>query len=268
MNPDSPASISATDQAEGLRNIFGQPYAKAYVLASALDADSTVAIGLGTAHSLRKADHKVLLIDEVPLNQRQGLAGFSYPVQYDLGQAFSNLIGIEKCIREVDENLWFASSARIHQYFKTKKTRGPALDIRLHQLGMNIDYFVIATTDPFNPVLSLYSKEINYIVIASVNSDSLVKTLGLIKELTLTGTEKPIPVMMVGGLDRKEGEQAFERLKTAATQYLEQPIELLCWVGATSLGELSTQETDTTVKKKDLLLPAGLFKQMANKIAS
>jgi chemotaxis response regulator CheB len=96
----------------------------------------------------------------------------------------------------------------------------------------------------------------------------LVKTLGLIKELTLTGTEKPIPVMMVGGLDRKEGEQAFERLKTAATQYLEQPIELLCWVGATSLGELSTQETDTTVKKKDLLLPAGLFKQMANKIAS
>jgi hypothetical protein len=268
MTLDSPASISATDQAEGLRNIFGQPYAKVYVLASSLDANSTVAIGLGTAHSLRKAHHKVLLIDEVPLNQRQGLAGLSYPVKYDLGQAFSNLIGIEKCVREVEENLWFASSARIHQYFKAKKTKGPALDIRLHQLGMSIDYFVITTTDPFNPVLSLYSKEINHIVIASTDNDSLVKTLSLIKELTMTGIEKPIPVMMIGGNDRKEGEKAFERLKTAASQYLEQPIELLCWVGATSLGELSSPKSEEPTHQKDLLLPAGLFKQMANKIAS
>ena len=268
MSLDSPASISATDQAEGLRNLFGQPYAKVYVLASALDADSTVTIGLGTAHSLRKADHKVLLIDEVPLNQRQGLAGLSYPVKYDLGQAVSNLIDVKKCIREVDDNLWFASSGRIRQYFKAKKTKGPALDVRLHQLEMGIDYVVVATTDPFNPVLSLDSKEINHIVIASVDQESMVKTLALMKEFTITGIEKPIPVMMVGGSDRKEGEKAFDRLKTAATQYLEQPIELLCWVGATSFGELSPKELDSSVKNKDLLLPAGLFKQMANKIAS
>lgn len=268
MSLDSPASISATDQAEGLRNLFGQPYAKVYVLASALDADSTVTIGLGTAHSLRKAEHKVLLIDEVPLNQRQGLAGLSYPVKYDLGQAFSNLIGVEKCIREVDDNLWFASSARIRQYFKAKKTKGPALDVRLHQLEIGIDYVVVTTTDPFNPVLSLYSKEINHIVIASVDQESLVKTLALMKQFTITGIEKPIPVMMVGGSDRKEGERAFDRLKTAAAQYLEQPIELLCWVGATSFDELSPEESDSSVKNKDLLLPAGLFKQIANKIAS
>lgn len=268
MTQDSPASISATDQAEGLRNMFGQPYAKVFVLASSLDADSTVAIGLGTAHSLRKADHKVLLVDEVPLNQRQDLTGLSYPIKYDLGQAFSNLIGVEKCIREVDENLWFASSARVHQYFKAKKTRGPALDVRLHQLGLSIDYFVIATTDPFNPVLSLYSKTINHIVIASTDSSSMVKTLSLIKELTITGIEKPIPVMMVGGVDRREGEKAFDNLKTAANQYLEQPIELLCWVGATSLAELSPQEHQVSFKNNNLLLPTGLFKQMANKIAS
>jgi hypothetical protein len=268
MSLDSPASISATDQAEGLRTLFGQPYAKVYVLASALDADSTVTIGLGTAHSLRKADHKVLLIDEVPLNQRQDLGGLSYPVKYDLGQAFSNLIEVEKCIREVDEHLWFASSGRIRQYFKAKKTKGPALDVRLHQLEIGIDYIVVATTDPFNPVLSLYSKEINHIVIASVSPDSIVKTLALIKEFTITGIEKPIPVMMVGGNDRKEGEKAFERLKTSAAQYLEQPIELLCWVGATSFGELSPEQSESSVKNKDLLLPAGLFKQMANKIAS
>ena len=105
-------------------------------------------------------------------------------------------------------------------------------------------------------------------MIASVSPDSIVKTLALIKEFTITGIEKPIPVMMVGGNDRKEGEKAFERLKISAAQYLEQPIELLCWVGATSFGELSPEQSESSVKNKDLLLPAGLFKQMANKIAS
>ena len=53
-------SIGNTDQAEGLRNLFGMSLPKVFVISSALGANNTSALGLGAAHALKNLGFKVL----------------------------------------------------------------------------------------------------------------------------------------------------------------------------------------------------------------
>ena len=67
------------DQAEGLRTIFGAESSCVVCLASALDADTTIHLGHGTAHALKNAGHKTLLVDEFGLSERRTMSGFLSP---------------------------------------------------------------------------------------------------------------------------------------------------------------------------------------------
>jgi len=96
----SPSSgLGQSDQAAGLRQLFGEGYARVWCLVSSLHGDPTVMVALGAANALRRAGQRVLLVDEVPMSNRSLLGGTPFPVRYDLGQVFSGLIGIEKVVK-------------------------------------------------------------------------------------------------------------------------------------------------------------------------
>jgi len=66
----SNAGLGSSDQAAGLRQLFGEGFARVWCLVSSLPGDPTVMVALGAANALRRAGQRVLLVDEVPLTNR------------------------------------------------------------------------------------------------------------------------------------------------------------------------------------------------------
>jgi methylmalonyl-CoA mutase cobalamin-binding subunit len=258
------ASIGNTDQAEGLRTLFGLALPKVFVISSALSTNNTAALGLGTAHALKSLGHKVLFIDEIPISERHSTNGIPYPVQYDLGQGLANLVPLSKSIRQVDDSLWFAIGSKIASYQKTRKINSIPLDVRLRQTGLAVDYVVVVTNKPLHSVIPVYSQSAHHILVSGIDESSSIRTISMMRELIVYGATSTIPIMMVGGNIERDGQLAFEKLRAMSKSYLEQSIELLAWAGAKTIGELFGVNQDN---HSDLIIPSNAFDQIAKRIS-
>ena len=158
---------SSVDQAEGLRTIFGAESSCVVCLASALDSDTTIHLGHGTAYALKNAGHKTLLIDEFGLSERRTMSGFLYPTRYDLAQAFSNGIDLLKVVRSIDEHLWYATATKMRAFKDRHLLKLPTLDERLLNAGLSMDYMLLATNDPNGNILAFYGRQIKRFVVCS-----------------------------------------------------------------------------------------------------
>lgn len=249
-------TVGKTDQAEGLRELFGHQTAKAYCLASTLDADCTALLGVGTANALANAGHRTLLIDEVPLSARRRLSGFAYPVRYDLGQVLSGFVGLGQALRQVNERLWYAIGTRVRKALDAHQAKPPVLCTRLQQARLEIDYTLIASCTPHPPSLALYADEVHRIVVADTGETSVMKALELLREFSVTSPTQAIPVLIVGGVTAAEGQTAFEYIDNAARSLLGIEVQSAGWIPASALSN-----SDAT-----MMLPASLYRALAGAV--
>jgi hypothetical protein len=250
--PTGPSGFGA-DQAAGLRSLFGQRPPKFMVLASALDADATVRLGLGTAHSLRRKNIKTLLIDGVPLSERKDIHHLAYPVRYDIAQALANTISLKRTLVAAEENLWFTTSSRLEKTFEAKRLRLPSLADRLAEKAFPLDLVLWVTRKPKERLLPYMSRDLEQVVVASPEHSSLIAALELIHDLSIRAGGNAIPVLIAGGSDAQSGAQAFAKLESASRSLLEQPLENLGWIAA-------SQESNAS-----MILPVSLYARLAEK---
>ena len=248
------------NQADGLRAMFGQAEPVVVCVASALLPDATATLGLGTAHALSGGGHLTLLVDEVPLFERQSLKGFAHPVRYDLGQVFSGDAALNRALRKVEDKLWFATGVRVRGTVDSKRARGPTLVTMLQQTDLDFEFVVVATCDPFGSSMRCYGETVHRTVVASPDDASLTRALAHVRELSVTSGGSPVPVLMLGGTDAAVGRAAFERLDTASQQLLEQPLEWLGWVRTAEASAFGDDPHD------GLSLPISLYQTLAGHI--
>ena len=246
------------NQADGLRAMFGAGGPVVYCVASALSPDATVTLGLGTAHALQRGGHLTLLVDEVPLIERQSIKGFPYPVRYDLGQVFTGAVSLARAARKVGERLWFAAGVKVRQTVARKQVRGPSLATMLQHSELDFEFVVVSTCEPFGPAMACYGDDIQRIVVAAPDDASMTRALSHVRELSVRLGGSAVPVLMVGGADAEAGRQAFERLARASATLLEQPLEFLGWVQAASASSFG---------EDGLALPLSLYRMLAGRIA-
>lgn len=254
----SPA-MGKTDQAAGLRQLFGEGFARVWCLVSSLPGDPTVMVAMGAANALRRAGQRVLLVDEVPLANRSLLGGTPYPVRYDLGQVFAGSIGIEKVVRPVAERLWYCAATKLRRTREEKKARPPTLAERLQKAGIDIDVVIVASTDPHRGTHQLFADDMEYVLISGTDDASVEKSLHMVHELAVLFGGSAIPVLMVGGGSSEAGQACFEDLQARAFDLMDQPLENQGWVRAMQFA--SAEEEDS-----DMIVPASLYRLMAGKI--
>jgi len=250
------------NQADGLRAMFGNGGPVVYCVASALTPDATVTLGLGTAHALRRGGHLTLLVDEVPLFERQTLKGFAFPVRYDLGQVFSGTVALNRVLRRVADNLWFAAGVKVRGAVDSKRARGPSLVNMLQRTDLDFEFVVVSTCEPFGSTMSCYGDNVQRIVVAAPDDASLTRALAHVRELSVTAGGDAVPVLLVGGPDAQAGHQAYERLALASAQLLEQPLEWLGWVRSASASAFGDDSSD------GIALPTSLYRMLAGRIAA
>lgn len=246
---------SLTDQADGLRAMFAGSVPQLYCLASALPPDATVTLGLGTAYALRQRGHLTLLVDEVPLFERQTSKGFAFPVRFDLGQVFSGSIGLNRVLRKVSDKLWFASGVKVAAAVAAKRTRSLSLLDMLQRSGLDFEFVIIASCEPFGSNMPCYGSDVKRIVVAAPDEGSLSRALSHLRELSVLVGGAAVPVLIAGGSE-SEGRQAFERLAQQSQQLLEQPLQSLGWVPTASATRFGPANDG------DLVLPITLYRSL------
>ena len=257
----APPAAMTGDQADGLRELFGNGAPRTLALACALDADDTVWLGQGVAQILRREGTKTLLIDEVRLADRRAFPKLAYRTKYDLGQVMENLVPIEKAVVDAEENLRFACAIRLRQSHELRRAKHPNVQERLAAAGIDIEVMIIATQDPSHEGFGFFADEIDVIVVATPEQTSLVRALELIRSMSAQDPDRVIPVLMVGK-EEAECQEAFERLKQASDSLLGIDLEDLGWVAARpTIDPLPVRARKNPTS---LILPAGLFKKLAN----
>jgi hypothetical protein len=247
--------IGMTDQADGLRSMFAGSEPQLYCLASALPPDATVTLGLGTAYALRQRGHLTLLVDEVPLFERQTSKGFAFPVRFDLGQVFSGSVDLNRVLRKVSDKLWFASGVKVAAAVAAKRTRSLTLMDMLQRSGLDFEFVIIASCEPFGSNMPCYGSDVKRIVVAAPNDESLSRALSHLRELSVLVGGEAVPVLIAGGSE-SEGRQAYERLAQQSQQLLEQPLQSLGWVPTASATRFGTSNDG------DLVLPITLYRSL------
>ena len=248
-----------TDQAEGLRSMFGNKSARFICLGFAVDADTAATLAIGTAHALRAQHQRVLLIDEVPLQERRNIQGLAYPVRYDISQALENDISLEQAIHHVEENLWFATGLRMARAYQNRKLRTPSLMQRLTKTPFKFDLVLLATTHPIEGVLRAYAHDRLQLVISAPDEPSQLRALEQIRTLSTYSDGAKVPVLIVGGESEEGGQQAFERLEAASQSLMDQPLEYMGWIAAVIIPNA----TRRTPQPAGLILPATLYAKLA-----
>jgi hypothetical protein len=256
----STAGLGQTDQAAGLRQLFGEGLARVWCLVSSLPGDPTVMVALGAANALRRAGQRVLLVDEVPLTNRSLLGGTPFPVRYDLGQVFAGSIGIEKVVRPVGDKLWYCVATKLRRAKEDKKARPPTLAERLQKAGIDIDVVIVASTDPHRGTHQLFADDMEHILISGTDEAAIEKSLHMVHELAVLFGGAPIPVLTVGGGSADTGQESFETLQAQALSLMDQPLEHEGWVRAMQFASAEGGDSG------EMMVPASLYRMMAGRI--
>jgi MinD-like ATPase involved in chromosome partitioning or flagellar assembly len=265
-------STVSTDQAEGLRTIFGAELSTVICIASTLDVDSTIVLGHGLAHALKKQGNKVLLVDEFSLSERKTMAKLLYPVRYDLGQVFNNSIELKKCIKQIEENLWYAAGSKLKSSIESRNAYYPKLDRRLIDSSLNIDYILLPTNSPLAKSISYYGDNIKRIIVTSPDEKSLKNALNIIRSISIFQADEPLQILMVGSEKEGEATESFERLKEASQKAIGEDLSLLGWIEAVNAQRVVIDPDDfslnppTSGPTQELVLPKSFFKLLSANI--
>ncbi len=236
---------------------------KAVVLACALDADTSISVGIGTAHALRKQGIKTLMIDCIPLTGRRETVKPLYPARYDLAQVLTNEVPLEKAIVSGQANLWYSLGIRVRKAGAQKKLRTPALSVRLVEGHYELDLMLIVSNVAESRAYPFLNPDLQVIIVASPKEESLITAMDFIKSLCLNTNGKPIGVLMVGGENEQQGNSAFERLANAAMSAYAQPLEALGWAPARP----EYVDPEENWESSTLTLPITLYQKLAEMTA-
>jgi hypothetical protein len=267
---NTPAGL---DQADGLRTLFGDVSNRIICLACALDPDTVVHVGHRTAQALKNAGQRTLMIDEVPLSDRKTMSGFLYPTKYDLGQVFINSVALSKSLRQIEENLWYATSAKLRHFFEERRAKLPNLDDRLKAIQLEFDYILFATNDPEFNILNFFGQSIHRILIASPEFESLSMAMNMLRQFSIYRSDMAIPVLILGGSE-EEGQAAFEKLRHAAKEAMSIDLEMLGWIKAIKASRVIIDPEDFSVSTptegpaNEFVLPTGFFKSIVESISN
>ena len=261
---NTPAGL---DQADGLRSMFGGLPNQVICLACALDEDTIVHVGHGTAQALKNAGYRTLMIDEVPLSERKTMSGFLYPTKYDLGQVFSNSVSLNKSVRQVEENFWYATSSKLRHLFEERRAKLPNLDERLKLMNLELDYILFATSDPEFNILNFFGTSIQKILVASPEFESLSKAMNMIRQFSIYSQDTPTSVLILGGTE-EEGQTAFDKLQHAAKEAMGMDLSMLGWIKAIKASRVVIDPEDCSISTptegpaNEFVLPTGFFKSL------
>jgi hypothetical protein len=260
---DAVDPLRGKDQADGLRKIFGDDGAiPTYVIVSSLPPDASVTAGIGVAHLMLREGKRLLFIDEVPLGDRFDQRHFN-KVRYDISQALTGTVPLEKVASKVSDRFWFSAGAKLQGLLRKRLTRQPiTVPQCVKQSSLEVDLVLAVTQKIDRDVMRLFGGEPRCMLLTSTVPESLKRTLINVRELSVTYTGVPIPIMVVGGETEQQAHQAYELLERKSLEHLQQPLAMMGWVRTADLNAMLEGIAEPDIDETTSF-PVGAYRTMS-----
>jgi hypothetical protein len=260
---DAVDPLRGKDQADGLRKIFGDGGAiPTYVIVSSLPPDASVTAGIGVAHLMLREGKRLLFIDEVPLGDRFDQRHFN-KVRYDISQALTGTVPLEKVASKVSDRFWFSAGAKLQGLLRKRLTRQPiTVPQCVKQSSLEVDLVLAVTQKIDRDVMRLFGGEPRCMLLTSTVPESLKRTLINVRELSVTYTGVPIPIMIVGGESEHQAHQAYDLLERKSLEHLQQPLAMMGWVRTADLNAMLEGIAEPDIDETTSF-PVGAYRTMS-----
>jgi len=260
---DAVDPLRGKDQADGLRKIFGDGGAiPTYVIVSSLPPDASVTAGIGVAHLMLREGKRLLFVDEVPLGDRFDQRHFN-KVRYDISQALTGTVPLEKVASKVSDRFWFSAGAKLQGLLRKRLTRQPiTVPQCVKQSSLEVDLVLAVTQKIDRDVMRLFGGEPRCMLLTSTVPESLKRTLINVRELSVTYTGVPIPIMVVGGETEQQAHQAYELLERKSLEHLQQPLAMMGWVRTADLNAMLDGIAEPDIDETTSF-PVGAYRTMS-----
>jgi hypothetical protein len=260
---DAVDPLRGKDQADGLRKIFGDGGAiPTYVIVSSLPPDASVTAGIGVAHLMLREGKRLLFIDEVPLGDRFDQRHFN-KVRYDISQALTGTVPLEKVASKVSDRFWFSAGAKLQGLLRKRLTRQPiSVPQCVKQSSLEVDLVLAVTQKIDRDVMRLFGGEPRCMLLTSTVPESLKRTLINVRELSVTYTGVPIPIMIVGGESEQQAHQAYDLLERKSLEHLQQPLAMMGWVRTADLNAMLEGIAEPDIDETTSF-PVGAYRTMS-----
>jgi len=260
---DAVDPLRGKDQADGLRKIFGDGGAiPTYVIVSSLPPDASVTAGIGVAHLMLREGKRLLFVDEVPLGDRFDQRHFN-KVRYDISQALTGTVPLEKVASKVSDRFWFSAGAKLQGLLRKRLTRQPiTVPQCVKQSSLEVDLALAVTQKIDRDVMRLFGGEPRCMLLTSTVPESLKRTLINVRELSVTYTGVPIPIMVVGGETEQQAHQAYELLERKSLEHLQQPLAMMGWVRTADLNAMLDGIAEPDIDETTSF-PVGAYRTMS-----
>jgi len=260
---DAVDPLRGKDQADGLRKIFGDGGAiPTYVIVSSLPPDASVTAGIGVAHLMLREGKRLLFIDEVPLGDRFDQRHFN-KVRYDISQALTGTVPLEKVASKVSDRFWFSAGAKLQGLLRKRLTRQPiTVPQCVKQSSLEVDLVLAVTQKIDRDVMRLFGGEPRCMLLTSTVPESLKRTLINVRELSVTYTGVPIPIMIVGGESEQQAHQAYDLLERKSLEHLQQPLAMMGWVRTADLNAMLEGIAEPDIDETTSF-PVGAYRTMS-----
>lgn len=260
---DAVDPLRGKDQADGLRKIFGDGGSiPTYVIVSSLPPDASVTAGIGVAHLMLREGKRLLFIDEVPLGDRFDQRHFN-KVRYDISQALTGTVPLEKVASKVSDRFWFSAGAKLQGLLRKRLTRQPITVPQCVQKStLEVDLVLAVTQKIDRDVMRLFGGEPRCMLLTSTVPESLKRTLINVRELSVTYTGVPIPILVVGGESEQQAHQAYELLERKSLEHLQQPLAMMGWVRTADLNAMLDGIAEPDIDESTSF-PVGAYRTMS-----
>jgi hypothetical protein len=260
---DAVDPLRGKDQADGLRKIFGDGGSiPTYVIVSSLPPDASVTAGIGVAHLMLREGKRLLFIDEVPLGDRFDQRHFN-KVRYDISQALTGTVPLEKVASKVSDRFWFSAGAKLQGLLRKRLTRQPiTVPQCVQKSSLEVDLVLAVTQKIDRDVMRLFGGEPRCMLLTSTVPESLKRTLINVRELSVTYTGVPIPIMVVGGESEQQAHQAYDLLERKSLEHLQQPLAMMGWVRTADLNSMLDGIAEPDIDETTSF-PVGAYRTMS-----
>jgi len=256
-------SLRGKDQADGLRKIFGDGGAiPTFVIVSSLQADASVTAGIGVAHLMLREGKRLLFVDQVPLGDRFDQRHFN-KVRYDVSQALTGTVPLEKVASRVSERFWFSAGAKLQGLLRRRLTRQPiTVPQSVARSSLEVDLILTVTQKIDRDVMRLFGGEPRCMLLTSTVPESMKKTLINVRELSVTYTGVPIPILVVGGESEAQAQSAYDLLERKSLEHLQHPLSMMGWVRTADLNAMLDGISEPDIDESTSF-PVGAYRTMA-----
>ena len=213
-------STEVTDQAAGLRYLFGNATAPVHVLCCPARPALTLPLVDALSKDLTEDGQTILWVDEIALNDREHWP-LPCRVKFDLSKSLAGHVTLDQGVTKLSTSLWYGLS--LHTYRIARPA--PPLAERLTSSNVRFDSIVVSAAFNHSESFARYGSQVHFTALSGCSEVQLQQTMTWMQQVQAKCTAASWGIVLAG--ESEALTHALSWLAQTAKAHLMQDVKVL-----------------------------------------